>query len=164
MTLPDAAIEVRALIHDTAAKPDKAEEFAHRATALLAEVDAAYNTETQTLRNQVAALGRSVEILDRTVDQRLHRQAIDPGKRIPVAGWFVYVLWEGDKPLYVGQSRNVLARLGSHASDPMKRYRMTDITLNAFESEREMVEAEARLIKELQPELNIALTTGRTSS
>jgi hypothetical protein len=73
-------------------------------------------------------------------------------------GFFVYFLWgsDTDRPLYIGKSENVLARLGHHMSDRMKRYRVMNVTLLRCETEREMEmeETETRMIVHHQPPLN----------
>ena len=71
-------------------------------------------------------------------------------------GFFVYCLWgnDVDRPLYVGLSTNILARLGSHLSDKEKRYRVQRITLIRCKTHGQMVKTEIRLIDQYQPPLN----------
>lgn len=73
-------------------------------------------------------------------------------------GFFVYFLWGSDpeRPLYVGKSANLLARLGRHMSDPMKRYRVMNVTLLRCETVSEMDETEIRMIVHHQAPLNTA--------
>lgn len=71
-------------------------------------------------------------------------------------GYFVYVLWGRDerRPLYVGQSTNILARLGDHLGDRKKRYGVTRVSVFRCKSEGQMDKHEARLIAEFQPPWN----------
>lgn len=71
-------------------------------------------------------------------------------------GFYVYILWPAseDRPLYIGQSTNVLARVGTHIVNPAKRPRITRITLIKCYSEAAMHETEGRLIDFYEPELN----------
>jgi hypothetical protein len=73
-------------------------------------------------------------------------------------GFFVYLLWGAgsDKPLYVGQSTNVLARLGSHLGNPARRYQIERVTLVRCRTARQMDDTEMRLITKHQPPMNIA--------
>lgn len=70
-------------------------------------------------------------------------------------GYFVYLLWDGDvTPLYVGQSKNVLARLGNHMGDREKRARVRRVQLVRCDSKQQMDGVERRLIRFFQPPLN----------
>lgn len=72
-------------------------------------------------------------------------------------GNFVYCLWGSDTdiPLYVGMSTNILARLGTHLNDAEKRRRVERVTLIRCKTDRQMRQAEVRLIGEYQPPLNV---------
>lgn len=78
-------------------------------------------------------------------------QGIDPH------GYFVYFLWGDDPatPLYVGQSRNLLSRLGSHMGDPRKFPDVRRVTIRRYGSEQEMDRAEDQFIGWYQPPWNI---------
>jgi hypothetical protein len=71
-------------------------------------------------------------------------------------GFFVYLLWSAteDRPLYVGMSTNVLARVGTHVVNPAKRPRITRVTLVKCFSAEDMEQTEGRLIEFYEPELN----------
>lgn len=71
-------------------------------------------------------------------------------------GYFVYFLWGSDdqRPLYVGKSTNVLARLGSHLGDWRKRDQVERVTLLKCASVQQMDSAETRMIHHYQPPLN----------
>lgn len=73
-------------------------------------------------------------------------------------GMFVYILWGDDDstPVYVGQSTNVLSRLGSHLGDREKRGLVRRIQLIRCATHNEMNNTELRLIREYQPLLNKA--------
>jgi predicted GIY-YIG superfamily endonuclease len=94
---------------------------------------------------------RAGTALDGLVMQNLDGR-IDPG------GFYVYLLWGDDetRPLYVGQSTNIFSRLGSHMSDPKKRYRIQTVSVIRCETERQMGTTELRLIRKYRPELNTA--------
>jgi len=71
-------------------------------------------------------------------------------------GYYVYCLWGQDeeKPLYVGQSTNILSRLGSHLGDGRKRREVRRVSLIVCKGPRHMTTTEKRLIKHYQPEWN----------
>jgi len=70
----------------------------------------------------------------------------------------VYLLWGDDeeRPVYIGQSTKVLARLGQHMSDADKRSRTKPIEVIHCTSAEEMNTTEQELIGELEPYLNRA--------
>ena len=71
-------------------------------------------------------------------------------------GWFVYLLWGDDPeiPLYVGQSRNVLGRLGGHLQDPDKNPHVRQVALIRCDDRDAMHRTEWRLIRHYQPPWN----------
>jgi hypothetical protein len=74
-------------------------------------------------------------------------------------GFFVYILWDAeDEAVYVGQSANILSRLGNHMQDAEKRGQTVRASFIRCETRREMDATEAWLISKLDPKLNIALT------
>lgn len=71
-------------------------------------------------------------------------------------GFFVYLLRDAaGEVIYVGQSTNVLSRLGSHLNDRTKRRRVDRIDLIECSDRRQMDDVESRLISEYQPDLNV---------
>lgn len=72
-------------------------------------------------------------------------------------GFFVYILWGEDesKPLYVGQSTNILARLGNHMQNNDRRHLVRKVRVIRCRSERHMDDTECRLIAKFQPTLNV---------
>lgn len=73
-------------------------------------------------------------------------------------GCFTYCLWGDDpqRPLYVGQSTNILARLGSHLGDGLKRPHIQRVTVTRHDGPEAMCRAEAGLIALHQPPWNRA--------
>lgn len=69
-------------------------------------------------------------------------------------GYYVYLLW-GDRryrPLYVGQSRNVLRRIGQHVSDYGEL--INDVDVIPCDSQEEMTSIEQAMIEALSPMWN----------
>lgn len=85
-------------------------------------------------------------------------EAAGLGEAFDPRGFFVYCLWgaEDDRPLYVGQSSNILARLGSHLGDPAKRRLVRSVTLVRCSTYRRMMTLEGRLIRKYNPQFNTA--------
>lgn len=76
----------------------------------------------------------------------------------PVArGFYVYVLWgyEDDRPLYVGQSRNLYARLGQHMRELDRIEQIYRIEVAQCETQTAMDQLEASLIGRYLPYFNI---------
>jgi hypothetical protein len=71
-------------------------------------------------------------------------------------GAFVYLLWGEDEntPLYVGQSQNVLSRLGRHLQEQRKRSLVKRVDLIRCSSKKHMQMTEIRLIWQYKPPLN----------
>jgi len=73
-------------------------------------------------------------------------------------GCFVYMLWErkgAEKPIYVGKSTNIFARIGDHMRDPARRKRIGWVTFIRCEDTDRMKRAERKWIGHYKPELNI---------
>jgi len=113
-----------------------------------------------------SALGidtQPIPLWRRMVEGELGPQAaIDAGGFNP-NGHFVYLLWgtSDDRPLYIGRSSNVLARLGSHMNNPARRHRIARVTLIRCFSAEVAAETEAHLIDVYQCELNMLDGSGR---
>jgi predicted GIY-YIG superfamily endonuclease len=75
-------------------------------------------------------------------------------------GYYVYLLWgdDSDTPLYIGQSRNVLGRLGDHMRNAERRYLVRSVQLIKCSGERTMKRTEAALIREYGPPMNVVGT------
>lgn len=75
-------------------------------------------------------------------------------------GYFVYVLWGShpEVPVYVGQSTNILARLGSHLGDKAKRTLVERVQLIRCRGQHGMNRLEAELIYKYNPTLNVSGT------
>lgn len=87
--------------------------------------------------------------LRHTVSSRIG-DAFDPH------GYYVYLLWGDDleTPLYIGQSRNILGRLGSHLNDNGKRWQIKSVQLIKCNGKPTMDRTEAALIREYKPPMN----------
>lgn len=71
-------------------------------------------------------------------------------------GPHVYLLYgEAKRVLYVGQSENVIARLGNHLTHPERRDRIKEISILKCKDYDDMMQCEAQLIRRHQPEWNI---------
>jgi len=87
----------------------------------------------------------------------------DPLGRVVVEGFvpfghFVYLLWgpDEDRPLYIGQSINVLARLGKHVVASYAKD-IRRVTIMRCSAAKEMTDTEAYLIAKHRPLLNVTL-------
>lgn len=83
----------------------------------------------------------------------LSADAIDDG--FDPRGFFVYVLSYRDEIMYVGQSRNILSRLGQHMTNRERRHKVDHIALFRCKNERAMTELEDHLIADNRPPWNI---------
>lgn len=108
--------------------------------ARLAERHPARRTDQPLKPRHVAAQPFSAELRAGTFDPR---------------GYFVYLLFgdDLDVPFYVGQSRNILGRLGTHAAN--HRGRISGVQLIRCDTVKEMLGVEAELIARHQPEENL---------
>ncbi len=79
------------------------------------------------------------------------------GEMFDPVGYFIYILWgdDAETPLYVGQSTNILARLGSHMADREKRRLTKRIQILRCTNRFSMEDNEARLIRYYRPLFNI---------
>lgn len=86
-------------------------------------------------------------------------ESVDSKGHFDPHGWFVYLLWGADteSPIYVGQSRNILSRLGSHLQDSAKRKMVKRVQLIRCKSAGDMDRLELQLIREYRPRLNVAM-------
>lgn len=95
-------------------------------------------------------------------DRREHDVAIGAlaiGSGFDPRGCFVYLLFGDDplQPIYIGQSTNVLNRLGQHMVAIDRRHRITRVDTIRCATPQAMHRLEENLIKRYQPELNRAL-------
>lgn len=79
------------------------------------------------------------------------------GESFDPRGSFVYLLWGKDtaRPLYVGESGNVLQRLGAHMSDSGRRNRVERIQLISCASKTGRRALETQLIGKYRPPWNL---------
>lgn len=111
-------------------------------------------------RHATGAL-RRLDANERKWQAALIRDALPAGEAVidgfDPHGWFVYILWgnDPDRPLYVGQSTNVLSRLGSHLGQNERRATVRRVSLIRCDTRADMNEVEWDLIAGLRPSLNI---------
>lgn len=107
--------------------------------------------ETRRLRSDAGDRDRALR-LGQLIDGAVIVGTIDPRAH------HVYVLWGDDRgrPLYVGQSRQVLTRLSSHMQDPQKKIHVRHITVLRCVDDPAMCELERSLIDRHQPPFNVA--------
>lgn len=75
-----------------------------------------------------------------------------------VEGFYVYALWGDDptRPLYIGKSRNLLGRVGTHLSNPNRAEHIRRVTVVRCSSQESMDRRELREIRTRKPTWNIA--------
>lgn len=71
----------------------------------------------------------------------------------------IYSLYNNQKLVYIGESKNVLLRLGNHVNS--KEFNQYEIFDTSFLTERERFELEARMIEKYQPPLNVKGKAGK---
>lgn len=82
----------------------------------------------------------------------MRRQVVRPQR-----GHFVYVAWGlTRRPLYVGKSRGVLARIGAHLVTATWARKVVKFEIYSFETEDAALDAEALAIVALDPIHNVA--------
>jgi hypothetical protein len=110
------------------------------------------------LRGALQRLTVRERAADRAADlaAQAWRSEYEQVEAFDVRGSFVYLLLDDHgEPLYVGESGNVLARLGSHMSDPTKRRLVRHVKLIRRPSSTSRKALEKQLIGYLQPPLNV---------
>ena len=127
--------------------------------------DGRQRSKTFTKKSDAAAflardpLLRSARDCDVSLAAALNGAGLDP------AGPYIYLLWarQGDpRPLYVGSSTNVLARLGQHLGRKDKRAEIGWVSLIRCASEEAMRNDEDALILRLLPPWNETVNLRRT--
>lgn len=107
------------------------------------------------------AIGRMDNRQERDRRTRLrHTVSSRIGDSFDPHGYYVYLLWGDDEstPIYIGQSRNVLSRLGSHMQNSEKRYSVRSVQLIKCSGQATMNRTESALIREYKPPMNIVGT------
>lgn len=154
---PRKAYQVRWI--DTAHK-ERARQFSRMGDARAFKAEIERELIDDRLERSRAFRAAERERTRKVYETRLSRHVVDlsqPG--FPVRGFFVYFLWgceDADRPLYVGKSTNVLARLGIHLADPSKRVEVERVSILRFETKAQMDIEEVRLIRLHCPAWNIA--------
>lgn len=105
-----------------------------------------------------SAATKATERAARTIAVALEGLVIQGDDYLNPHGFYVYLLWEaeGEVPIYVGKSTNILSRLGQHMTTHDRRHRTKRITVIRCKTDRQMDQTERRLIRHYRPELNIA--------
>ena len=122
-------------------------------------------SENQRLTRRVAALEAELECVTRQHQQlrddlagvmpRASLTALLVQAQEPKPAPGVYFLIEGDEIVYVGQSKNVLARMAGHADKRFSRVKMIPTSVEG------LLSFETRMIEALQPRYNRARNPGR---
>jgi hypothetical protein len=125
--------------------------------------------KTERLSERPADPFARIALLERREEQLLQRLADVQGGYVddviaaavdetfsPV-GYFVYLLWGDDevRPVYIGKSTNVLARVGNHMSSPRMRGLVKRIQFVRCRDQSVMDATEGWLIDRYRPQLNI---------
>lgn len=141
--------------------PDRADEIL---AELVAEVRRLATDTTDRIVEASAAAARFQDHAE-TEARRARRhieQALEGVIRAPLTdeldphGFYVYLLWGSDRerPLYVGETTNLFARLGTHMSGRAKRRQVERITVLRCASQAVMDSTEWSLIRLHQPPMN----------
>ncbi|MCM3884292.1 hypothetical protein [Frankia sp. R82] len=126
--------------------------------ALAAEAALRVVVETERRERTERARARMVRLDESRVRNAVANLVVtEVDKEFDPRGCFVYLLWgaDPDRPLYVGKSTKILARLGQHMGDRQKRHRVQRVTVIRCRDGRQMNRTEEKLIAEYQPTLNI---------
>lgn len=112
--------------------------------------------EMEDLRRQLAeAQGRLESMSPLAADNVIRSAGSDPTTLIPLKRFYVYVLRDTDaEVVYVGQSRNVFNRVGSHVTDVEKGPVVETVQLIPCDNEEQMCALEMSLIRAWQPKFN----------
>jgi hypothetical protein len=123
--------------------------FAEVASACLREVE----EEQEAAKRAISPFG------DRAWVEEVSAAAISASEvGFDPRGYFVYILRERECgwPIYIGQSGNVLGRIGEHLRAPDRRERIRHVSLIRCSSRGAMSRTERQLIAQYRPELNVA--------
>ena len=124
------------------------------------------------LQGHAFAVGKALEQLQRLEQSLINKhKATEQARQAAVGriveqglndrfnphGFFVYLLWGTDEntPIYVGQSSNVLSRLGSHLGNREKRQLTRHVQIMRCANKSAMDRTEGALIRRYQPPLNV---------
>lgn len=84
---------------------------------------------------------------------KIRREVLSTAKRIPFNQYYIYALIKDQEIVYIGQSSNVMARLGSHIQERVKDFDSYSIVCKV--NQDEVDEVEQKYIQELKPKYNI---------
>ena len=155
----DIVMGVKALVHRVLAGVDYQHDLDEvekelRRKAMAAEE--AIHGLLERLEHKERAAERYAERVERDRQANAARMvSANIGDSFDPHGYYVYLLWgaDPDKPLYVGQSSNILSRLGSHMSRRGKRH-MTQQSGHPLQRQGTMDRTEWQLIRRYQPPWN----------
>jgi hypothetical protein len=164
--IEDAIAEWKIAIYEAAGRGESPEQLASR----LDDVARGVKSHGNLLRWQYREVWDRLIAREKAAERRAQREAERERRTLGLAvslnlidhafdprGFFVYLLW-GDnieRPLYVGQSRNLFARLGQHMSNRERKHLVKRVQVMRCKSEADMTSTENRLIALYQPPLNI---------
>lgn len=83
----------------------------------------------------------------------LKNQILSQSKKIPFNQYFIYALIKNKEIVYIGQSLNIMARLGTHIQEGVKDFDSYAIVCKADESNVDIIEQ--KYIDDLKPKYNI---------
>lgn len=156
LRLTEASLQKLSLELLTTLDADRHAELRHRLHCFSQVAALHLQGAAERLDRKGAAEDRARKVYESKLD-RLHAANLNEAG-FAVRGFCVYFLWSSDtdRPLYIGQSTNVLSRLGSHLGDREKRARVERVTILRLSTRRGMDTEERRLIRLHRPPWNLA--------
>jgi hypothetical protein len=138
-------------------------QFAEAALKLREQQIGSLEDSALSVRRNADAAASAARVAEDRADARAHEvraitmRPLAGIEQVPVSAACCYVLWGEDqeRPLYVGKSTNVLARLGTHLADPVKRSQIRRWTIiECADGPSRLDEAETMLIAHYRPRYN----------
>lgn len=83
----------------------------------------------------------------------VRREVLSNAKSIPFNQYYIYALIKDQEVVYIGQSSNVMARLGSHIQERVKDFDSYAIVCKATHEDVDAIER--KYIEDLKPKYNI---------
>jgi hypothetical protein len=84
---------------------------------------------------------------------KVRKEILSNAKHIPFNQYYIYALIKDQEIVYIGQSSNVMSRLGSHIQEKRKDFDSYAIVCKV--SQNEVDEVERKYIDDLKPKYNI---------
>lgn len=114
------------------------------------------------LETYVERLKEEVARLNVELGKAIEATTVDGGQ-IPLRSFYVYVIRDQDGEIaYIGQSRNVFSRVGSHVMNEARALDCHTVQLIPCQSEQAMCDIEKALISHHKPRHNVT-HTGRST-